>query len=46
MVSWLDVGLSIMIPTIAGQVIMYWKQLQKNEVEPTEKYPESEKREI
>lgn len=30
-VSWFVVGLSIMLPSIAGLMVMYWKQLQKSE---------------
>lgn len=45
MVSWFVVGLSILLPSIAGLMIMYWKQLPKKEVEPIEKHLDSEKRE-
>lgn len=44
MVSWFVVGLSILLPSIAGLMILYWKQIKKNEAGLTEN--NSEKREI
>lgn len=44
MVSWFVVGLSILLPSIAGLMVLYWKQIKKNEAGPAEN--NSEKREI
>ena len=38
MVSWFVVGLSILLPSIAGLMFLYWKQLKKNNDQPNENF--------
>lgn len=38
MVSWFVVGLSILLPSIAGLMVLYWKQLKKNNDQPNENF--------